>query len=64
MQIYKERFGDANGMHFTFVGSFKENDLQPLIEKYIASLPSTSKKFTYADNKVRPANGKVTINGL
>ena len=62
MQIYKERFGDVNGMHFTFVGSFKENDLQPLIEKYIASLPSTSKKFTYVDNKVRPVKGKVNIN--
>ncbi len=62
MEIYKEKFGDANGMHFTFVGNFKENDLQPLIEKYIASLPSTSKKFTYTDNKVRPVNGKITIN--
>jgi zinc protease len=62
MQIYKERFGDVNGMHFTFVGSFKENDLRPLIEKYIASLPSTSKKFSYVDNKVRPVKGKVNIN--
>ncbi|MEP6950906.1 MAG: insulinase family protein [Ginsengibacter sp.] len=62
MQIYKERFGDVNGMHFTFVGSFKENDLQPLIEKYIASLPSTSRKFNYVDNKVRPVKGKVTVN--
>ena len=63
MQIYKERFGDVNGMHFTFVGSFKENDLQPLIEKYIASLPSTSKKFTYVDNKVRPVKGKILNKG-
>ena len=62
MQIYKERFGDVNGMHFTFVGSFKENDLKPLIEKYIASLPATSKKFSYVDNKVRPVKGKVNIN--
>ena len=62
MQIYKERFGDANGMHFTFVGSFKENDLQPLIEKYIASLPSTSRKFNFVDNKVRPVKGRVNIN--
>ena len=62
VQIYKERFGDANGMHFTFVGSFKESDLRPLIEKYIASLPSTSKKFAYVDNKVRPVKGKVNIN--
>ena len=46
-------------MHFTFVGSFRENDLRPLIEKYIASLPSTSKKFSYRDNKVRPVKGKI-----
>lgn len=62
LQIYKERFGDANGMHFTFVGSFKENELKPLIEKYIASLPSTSKKFHYTDNKLRPVTGKVNVN--
>ena len=64
VQIYKERFGNAYGMHFTFVGSFKESDLKPLIEKYIASLPSSPKKFTYVDNKVRPENGKIdfTIN--
>ncbi len=52
--IYKERFGDANGMNFVFVGSFKEAEIIPLIEKYIASLPATSKKFTFTDNKVRP----------
>src|ERR1019366_5173913 len=27
MQIYKERFGNAYGMHFTFVGSLSENEL-------------------------------------
>lgn len=62
MQIYKERFGNANGMHFTFVGSFKEDELKPLIEKYIASLPSTPKKFTYVDNKLRAVKGKVDVN--
>jgi len=60
--IYKERFGDANGMNFVFVGSFKESEMIPLIEKYIASLPATSKKFTYVDNKVRPVSGKNTLN--
>ena len=59
--IYKERFGDVNGMNFVFVGSFKESDIIPLIEKYIASLPSTSKKFTFADNKVRPVSGKKSL---
>lgn len=58
LAIYKERFGNANGMNFAFAGSFKEEQLIPLIEKYIASLPSTSKKFNYVDNKVRPIAGK------
>ena len=62
LEIYKERFGNAYGMHFTFVGSFKEEQLKPLIEKYIASLPSVNKKFNYADNRVRPVKGKVNVN--
>ena len=62
LQIYKERFGNAYGMHFTFVGSFKEDQIKPLIEKYIASLPSVNKKFAYVDNKVRPVKGKVNVN--
>lgn len=64
LAIYRERFGDASGMHFVFVGSFKESDVIPLIEKYIASLPATGKKFSYKDNKVRTVSGKqqLTVN--
>ena len=61
IQIYKERFGNAYGMHFTIVGNCKEEQVKPLLEKYIASLPSAPKKFSYADNKVRPVNGKVNL---
>ena len=61
MQIYKKRFGNAFGMHFTFVGSISENELKPLIEKYITSLPSSPKKFQYVDNRVRPAKGKINF---
>jgi zinc protease len=61
LSIYKENFGDASGMNFVFVGSFKENEIKPLIEKYIASLPATGKKFAIADNKVRPVPGKKTL---
>lgn len=55
--IYKERLSDFTGMHFNFVGSFKEEELIPLIEKYVASLPASGKKSTFADNKVRPVKG-------
>ncbi|OQP65170.1 peptidase M16 [Niastella vici] len=61
MAIRKERLGDCSGMHFVFAGSFKEAEIKPLIEKYIASLPVTGKKFSFADNKVRPISGKRTF---
>jgi zinc protease len=40
-RIFKERFSDASGFTFAFVGSFSVDSIRPLIEKYIASLPST-----------------------
>lgn len=64
MAIYRERFGDVSGMNFVFAGSFKEEEIVPLIEKYIASLPASGKKFNYVDNKVRTVSGKkeLTVN--
>ncbi len=58
LAIYKEQFGDANGMHFVLTGSFKEADVLPLIENYIASLPSSGKQFNFVDNQVRVVPGK------
>jgi zinc protease len=62
MQMYKENFGDENEMHFTFTGSISEDSIKPLLEKYIASLPSGKKKFNYVDNKVRIAKGNIDVN--
>lgn len=61
LAIRKEHLGDCSKMHFVFAGSFKEADIKPLIEKYIASLPVTGKKFSFTDNKVRPVEGKRTL---
>lgn len=55
--IYNERFSDAGGLHFVFTGSFKEEEIVPLIETYIASLPVKGKKFNYVDRKLRPITG-------
>ncbi len=57
MQIYKERSGDLTGMHFVIVGSFKEDNIVPLVEKYIGSLPVSGIKTAFKDNKVRPIRG-------
>lgn len=53
IEIYKEMFGNAAGMHFVFTGSFKENEIVPFIEQYLASLPVNGKKMEIVDTKVR-----------
>jgi zinc protease len=59
LQIYKERFSNAGDFTFVFVGSFNEETLKPLLEKYIGSLPSAGKKESYRDLGIRPPAGKV-----
>ncbi len=44
IEIWKERFGNAGDFTFNVVGNIDEEVLRPLIEKYIASLPSTKKR--------------------
>ena len=47
IQIYKERFANAGDFTFLFVGSFDEETIKPLIEKYIGSLPGNAQKETF-----------------
>ncbi|HRO47478.1 insulinase family protein [Agriterribacter sp.] len=58
IDIYKQRLGDAGGLHFVFTGNFKEAEIIPFIETYIASLPATLRKSNYVDQHVRPIQGK------
>lgn len=60
IQIYKERFANAGDFTFLFVGSFNEDSIKPLLEKYIGSLPSQPKKETFKDIGIRPPSGMVT----
>jgi zinc protease len=59
IQIYKERFANAGDFTFLFVGSFDEEAIKPLLEKYIGSLPSNGIKENYKDLGIRPPAGKV-----
>jgi zinc protease len=43
-RFYKERFSNAADFTFMIVGTFKEEEIVPLLEKWVASLPSTGKK--------------------
>ena len=62
--IYKNIFGNAYGIHFTFVGNLDSNKLKPLLELYLGSLPSAPKENKYTDEGLRPVKGIVeaTIN--
>ncbi len=48
-EFYKDRFADAEGFHFFFVGSFSTDSIIPLIEKYLGSLPSTNRDDHWVD---------------
>lgn len=40
MKVYRSRFANAYGFDFVFVGNIDEATLRPLVETYLASLPS------------------------
>ncbi|RWY52418.1 M16 family metallopeptidase [Mucilaginibacter gilvus] len=58
--FYKDRFADASGFTFTFVGNFDIEVLKPYIESYLGSLPSTNKKEKYKDLGIHPPAGQLT----
>lgn len=59
-QFYKDRFADASGFTFTFVGSFAVNDIIPYLEAYLGSLQATNKNETYKNWNIYPQPGKVS----
>jgi zinc protease len=61
LAIYKEIYGNAYGLHFTFVGNIDPAQAKPLLEKYIGSLPAAPKQNTYTDVGVRMIKGSTDI---
>ncbi|HUQ20373.1 MAG TPA: insulinase family protein [Gemmatimonadaceae bacterium] len=59
LAIYKDRFADASDFTFVFVGNVDTTALKPLVERYIASLPSLSRKETWRDAGGAPPKGVV-----
>lgn len=60
-EIYRERFGNAADFTFIIVGNFNKESIRPLIEQYIASLPSTGKKEKARNVTPRVRKGKHTL---
>jgi zinc protease len=59
LAIYRERFGNAKGFTFVLVGKFDIAAIRPLIETYLASLPSSEKTSNFRDVGLRPVKGVV-----
>jgi zinc protease len=62
LSIYRQVFGNADGMHFTFVGNIDPEKAKPLLEKYLGSLPATPADHMFKDNNIRPVKGVVEAN--
>tara|TARA_R110001606_G_scaffold242551_1_gene390457 strand:- start:126 stop:2930 length:2805 start_codon:yes stop_codon:yes gene_type:complete len=58
-KIYTSRFENAGDFTFFIVGDVKKETIKPLLEKYIASLPTTDKKENWKDNSVDWVNNKI-----
>ncbi|HEY2720072.1 MAG TPA: insulinase family protein, partial [Chitinophagaceae bacterium] len=59
---YQKIFGNADGMHFTFVGNIDPAVAKPLFEKYLGSLPAKPEEHKYKDNGARPIQGALLAN--
>ena len=60
VEFYRARFANAADFTFFVVGAFEIETLQPLLERYVASLPSTGERRSkYRDRKYRFPKGIV-----
>jgi zinc protease len=55
--VFKQRFADPGNFTLLFVGKVNPDAVKPLIEKYLASLPTVQQKDVYVDRGIRPPDG-------
>jgi zinc protease len=60
LNFYKERFADASGFTFIFVGSFDIEKMKPLIQTYLGGLPSLNRGESLKDLKIFPPRGVIS----
>jgi len=67
LAIFQDRFSDAGDFTFYFVGAFTNDEIKPLITRYLASLPSTGREESWKDVGKRPPKGvieKTVVRGI
>ncbi len=58
-EYYKKLFHDASGFTFFFVGNINPDTLKPLVERYLASLPSSNEHLEWKDLRIHPPKGVI-----
>ncbi len=61
IDFYKKRIGNPSGMYYTIVGSFDENQIIPLIEKYIGGMMPSEINTQIKDIGLFPKQGNNTF---
>ena len=64
---YQDRFADASDFTFYFVGAFRLDEIRPMVEQYLGSLPNLGRVENWVDVGVDPPSGvieKVVHKGL
>ncbi|RQO65946.1 peptidase M16 [Pedobacter sp. KBW06] len=59
LKIYQERFADASGFTFVFVGNIDEKTIKPLLEKYLGALPAKGRKEQARDLGINIPPGRM-----
>jgi zinc protease len=57
--IYTSRFANAGDFTFFIVGDVAKETIKPLLEKYIASIPTTDEKENWKDNSTSWISNKI-----
>ncbi len=59
LAVVRDRFSDAGDFTFIFAGDFNPDSLRPIVETWLAGLPSAGRTETWRDPGVRPLKGTV-----
>ncbi len=58
-RVYRDRFADAGEFTFVVVGAASSEELRPLVEQYLASLPASGRNESWQDPGVTRPDGVI-----
>jgi zinc protease len=59
LEMYKQSFANPGSFVVTLIGSMDEKAMEPLVIKYLASLPSGNKDATYKESDIKIRKGNI-----